>query len=372
MFNFDKYLPVLLAINSGILTLLGFVGIFISLIVQRRVERLQDILEEFMDLSYHKDINLTGKMFKLLQKYQMQYMLPDKPSQTILNYTNFTIAIVITNWSAMLISAFEPPWRPESFIYLLPIIGALILLIFFRQLLKYAINPVRNQLLQTIIPPPTKLRSLSFLSSYINVSVSSILAQARLSLVVRLRPPEKIETATCPASLVLKEELSFDDFFYYVELYERDSKDLLFIGFGEVVIDFKEDPITNKPIPIRRNVNIPMGNMVLKRDIKYLDATLLLFSRSEKHPLEYTFYLKRAGKVLSPEYEPEVTTATTITYRFSNNEIEIIDCHHPSEWLEKLSTNFKFQSKKWYLTGKHFEKYSVNSLAQCEDQVFIK
>ena len=69
MFELQSYLRVILSICGGLLTLLGSVGIFVSLTVQRRVERLQDILEEFMDLSYQSEINLTGKMFKLIEKY---------------------------------------------------------------------------------------------------------------------------------------------------------------------------------------------------------------------------------------------------------------------------------------------------------------
>lgn len=372
MFDLTKYLPIVLAINGGVLTLLGSVGIFISLIIQRRVERLQDILEEFMDLSYHKDINLSGKMYKLLQKYQMQYQLPEKPSRTILYYINLTILMVISTWSALVMATFEPPWRPISIVYLFPVFGGLILLIFYRQLLKYAINPVRNQLLQTIIPPPTKLRSVSFLSSYINISVSSILAQARLSLVIRLKTPEHLETKTCPASLVLKEELSFDDYFYYVELHEEDTDSLVFVGFGEVVIDFPSDPITGKPVPIKRNINIPLGNLVLTRGIKLVEARMLLFSKSEKHPVKYFFTLKRDGKVLSPVDEPSVSTVTQITYKVIQGKIELVDNHFDSSWLKDLSPNFKLNGEKWYITGNHCLQLKPNSASQCKDEAFVK
>ena len=64
-----------MAISGGLLTLLGSVGIFISLIIQRRLDRLQDTLEG-ISLSYRSETNLTGLMYNLIEKYQMHYMVP--------------------------------------------------------------------------------------------------------------------------------------------------------------------------------------------------------------------------------------------------------------------------------------------------------
>ena len=46
MLQKEQYLFIIISIGTGLLSLLGSVGIFISLIVQRKVERLQAILEE--------------------------------------------------------------------------------------------------------------------------------------------------------------------------------------------------------------------------------------------------------------------------------------------------------------------------------------
>ncbi|MDW7674219.1 MAG: hypothetical protein SCK28_06765 [Bacillota bacterium] len=372
MFKFESYLAIALAINSGALTLLGSVGIFVSLVIQRRVERLQDILEEFMDLSYHQNINLTGKMYKLMQKYQMQHMLPDKPSQTILTYIDLTTLFVIISWLVLIIMTFTPPWTASSVIYIAPLVWGLVLMIIFRQLLKYAINPVRNQLLQTIIPPPVKLRSVTFLSSYINVSVLAILQQARLSMVVRLNVTSFYEGKSIPGEVILKQELSFDDFFYYLQI-KAGSKPF-FLGIGGLEVSFPNDPLTGKPVPIQRNVNIPLGKITLDPAINTLTAEMLLFVQGEKHPLKYVFELHREGKVFCLEDEPLTQIYTGITYKINQDRLELIENQFQSSWLEELLPHFKLNSKRMYGTGKSINEHplELNALHCCDEEVYIK
>jgi hypothetical protein len=62
MFVLNSYFFIILNITSGLLSLLGAVGIFISLIIQRRVGQLQDIIEELLDLSYEEGTNNTVKI----------------------------------------------------------------------------------------------------------------------------------------------------------------------------------------------------------------------------------------------------------------------------------------------------------------------
>lgn len=371
MFNFESYLAIALAINSGCLTLLGSVGIFISLIIQRRVERLQDILEEFTDLSYHQNVNLTGQMYKLLQKYQMQYLLPNKPSQTILSYIDLTTLFVIASWLVLIIMTFTPPWTARSLFYLFPLLWGLILLILFRQLLKYAINPVDNQLLQTIIPPPHKLRSISFLSSYINVSVLAILYQARLSLVVRLSSSEYYQGKSVPGSVVLKQELSFDDFYYYLQI--TAEKQPVFLGFGELEITFPDDALTKKPVPIQRNVNIPMGKITLDPTITKLHAELLMFAKGEKHPIRYEFHLFKEGKVFYLLDEPKGQVFTGVTYKINQEQLELVENQFQSSWLADLSDNFILDNKRHYLTGKNLARPLKSAKTWCcHESIYIK
>lgn len=370
MFEFQSYLAIALTITGGALTLLGSVGIFVSLIIQRRVERLQDILEEFMDLSYHQSFNLTGKMYKLLQKYQMQYMLPDKPSQIILYYIDITTLFVIASWLVLILMTFSPPWSVNSILYILPLIWGLILLILFRQLLKYAINPVKNKLLQTIIPPPAKLRSISFISSYINVAIASILYQARLSLVIRLNLTSYYQGKSIPGEVVLKEELSFDDFYYYLQITSGSKP--LFLGFGELEVYFPDDPLTGKPVPIQRNVNIPLGKITIDPNINSLNVEMFIFARGEKHPVKYMFQLVKEGKVFCPSDEPVIRVFTGVTYKISQDRLELLENQFHSAWLEELSPKFLLNNKRNYLTGKNLtDQIDYKNIAVCKEKVYV-
>jgi len=239
MFDSQSYFRVLASVVAALTTLLGSVGIFVSLTVQRRVERLQDILEEFLDLSYNNDTNITGRMYKLIEKYQMHYLFPDNPGRMIIQYINLTIFVVVIAWVAILAIGFRWEWKAAGLFYIIPILMSLGILVFYRYLLKNAIYPFGNNLMSPLIPPPVFLRSVSFLSSYVNVSVKSILRQARLRLLIKTHTDGR-------ARVILKKELSFDDYFYYM-LVSSDNEPV-FVAFGELKMVFGNEAITGKPI----------------------------------------------------------------------------------------------------------------------------
>lgn len=339
MIDIHSYVRVLLSVAAGLLTLLGSVGIFVSLINQRRVERLQDILEEFMDLSYNEDVNLTGKMYKLIEKYQMHYLAPGRPGSIILSYINASILLVILIWVGALLFNFRLPWRFYYFYYLFPLIFGLLLLVFYRYLLRNALNPVGNSFLSPIIPHPTKLRSVSYLSKYINISVKSILKQARLRLVIK-------NTGEAGGVVLLKEELSFDDFFYYLSLSADDVP--IFVGFGELVMAFPLEPITKKPVPAARNINIPLGQIdwTTLPDCP-LTGNLLIFPRGEKHPISYIFTLARQQNICLVTKNPEVSINYLLTYKVQDNTLEFVDSQVPLAYYKELGPQFVLNKKRW-------------------------
>jgi len=340
MFELQSYLRVIFSICAGLLTLLGSVGIFVSLTVQRRVERLQDILEEFMDLSYQTETNLTGKMFKLIEKYQMHYLLPEGPSRIIMLYINLTIVIIILAWAGILLSGYNPPLKWQTLFYVLPVITGLGILIFYRFLLQNAINPVANALLSPLIPPPTQLRSVSYLSRYVNVSVKSILKQARLRLLVK-------NTAS-GAIVLLKEELSFDDYFYFLSLQDEESRPV-FTGFGELKMVFSHEPITGKPVPAARNVNIPLGFISTPApEDSAFEARFLIFPWGEKHPIEYVFRMHSRQSNIVMADEPEISVNYMITYRVRHKKLEIIEDQTKLTCFRELAPGFILDNRRRY------------------------
>ncbi len=370
MFASASYIFILLNITAGLLTLLGSVGIFVSLVIQRRVERLQDILEELTDQSYREDLNLSAKIFNLIEKYQMQYLLPDRPSKTIVNYMDLTITVAIIFWAATLILSYHPPWQWYSLLFLIPMIIAFILMFFFRQLLKNAINPLSNQLLNAIIPSPVKLRSVSFLSHYVNVSVKSILKQARLNVVVQ----KKVSLDTGYDTLgqvILKEELSFDDFLYFCRLYAGNHT--CFLGFGQIDITFPKDDITKKPVPIQRNVNIPLGTgywLTLPRN-DYLSVQLLVFPRGEKYPIEYEFDLQEENNHFVSREEPAARINRNIVYQVQENgELVIREGAGTIPFLDNIKENFAFNGTRHYLANPKPD-FNLNEIKQCDDEIFV-
>lgn len=367
MFDHTLYPFIVISMIGGLLTLLSSVGIFISLIIQRKVERLQAILEEFIDLSYQGDLNLSGKMFNLIEKYQMHYILPANPRRIIIGYMNITIGLVIIFWLSLYVLGYQGPFRWISLAYLLPLVALVLIMVWFRKLLQYIINIDNTPLLGAIIPAPKRLRSISYLSSFINVSVKSVLKQARLSLLLKKYAPED---DYCPWTVVLKEELSFDDFFYF--LICCNEKAPVFISFGEIAFDFPNDPITGKPSPVKKNLNIPLGEVFMNEEPEELNADILIFTRGEKHPINYQYKLKKGGKnYYAPSENPEVTIDHQITYCIENNKITLIKNESTLPFIKELTPWFNLNGTRYYL-GKISEgKISIENLETSQESVFV-
>ncbi|MZP31022.1 hypothetical protein GTO91_14990 [Heliobacterium undosum] len=318
MFTAELFLALLWSAAGGLLSLLGSTGIFVSLVVQRRIERLQDILEEFLELPYQENKNLAAPMVSLVRKYQVHYLFPDRPGRTILFYLDFTLLLIGLIWLWVLFWAIDGPVRPLFWFQglLLLLIGGNMFL--FRRLLQQTINPTGNPLFNPIIPPPERLRSVSYLSRYVNVSVKSILQQARFALVM-----------TGDGELRLKQELSFDDFYYLLHCPTQD-----WLAWGELRLAFPPDPITGKPVPLQRNVEIPLGRLAsfdrastgtnavtqtgasAEPCASSFPAILYIFPSGEKHPIQVEFELRKEEVGYHSRPFPEMTVQSTILYRF--------------------------------------------------------
>lgn len=361
MFKATVYPYVVLSVTAGLLTLLGSVGIFISLIIQRRVERLQAILEEFIDLSYQGETNLTGKMHILIEKYQMHYILPQHPRSVISIYIDITLGLVMSYWLGLLFWSYQSPWNWISLLELVPLFIGFATMLFFRWLLKNTIS-LEKPFLDSIIPHPTKLRSVSYLSKFVNVSVKSLLKQARLTFM--LVKEEKNESSL---KVILKEELSFDDFFYYLVIAHKDS--VQFTSFGEIKFYFANDSITGKPCPVQRNLNIPLGNLILAdEELQELRAEFLIFAKAEKHPIQYTYYLKQGTSYLSPTSSPEVTVNHQITYCYQGKKINIVECQTQIENFCDLIHLFRIDGHRYFINALTKDK---NNPEMCQEEIFI-
>jgi len=348
-----SYLPVLSSVSAALITLLGSVGIFVSLTVQRRVEKLQDILEEFLDLSYNGDNNITGKMYRLIEKYQMHYLFPDTPGKMIVQYINLTIIVVILSWVSILAIGYRYYFEKIDPVFLAPMIMGLGILIFYRYLLKNVTFPFGNNLMSPLIPPPVQLRSVSFLSRYVNVSVKSILKQARLRL-------------TDLSQVILKEELSFDDYLYYIIILSNDQP--IFVAYGELAMEFGYESITRKPIPAAKNINIPLGYIDSgKLSAKKYEARLFIFPRGEKNPLEYSFSLQKHDNIITMTNEPEISINYMITYRIEHNRLEIIEESAELPFFRGLM-NSTILAKKRFTCSPPF---TPDTVMQCNEEIYI-
>ncbi|MCW2277250.1 hypothetical protein [Heliophilum fasciatum] len=329
MFDQEIYVTFLWTVSGALLALLGSTGIFVSLLVQRRVERLQDVLEEFLELPYFENKNLTGPMANLVRKYQMYYLFPHGPSQTLLFYLDFTLALIGGIWMFVLLQGLQPPLGNQ-----LVIQGLLLFLIagnflLFRRLLQHSINPTGNELFNAIIPPPDQLRSVSYLSRYVNVSVRSMIQQARLALVIQ---PD--------GELRLKEELSFDDFFYILS-----APGLALWAWGELRLQFPADPITKKPVPLQRNIEIPLAGTsapALSETISSLTITFWIFALGEKHPIQYRFILDREDGGFHSRPFPENTVQSQIVYQVEQKKLRIL------KGMELLTGMSAFLDDLWW------------------------
>jgi hypothetical protein len=372
LFDTSAYNLVILSLAGGLISLLGSVGIFVSLIIQRRVERLQEILEELVDLSYQTEQNLTSNIYRLIQKYQMYYILPHGPSKTIMRYLDFTMALVIISWLGLLILTFKPPFQYRALLHVLPILGGLSLMIYYRKLLQNAINPLENQMLNAIIPPPVQLRSVSFLSRYVNVSVRSLLQQARLRVVFRKVKRGKSSGQTCyDAEIVLKEELSFDDFFYYFSFPLQKKPHTLkhFVAFGHLQLLFPPDPVTGKPVPVVRNVNITLGwcNWGDLPPVE-VEARLLIFPLGEKHPIAYRFKLLEEKSYYAPQTDYTMAVDRGIMFTVDDGHIVIIEGEERLPAYELAKDWFQLNLGRRYFDPEISQKEPV----ECTTEVYIK
>lgn len=359
MDDYQSYLRIIASVVAAVVTLLGSVGIFVSLTVQRRVERLQDILEEFLDFSYHSDINITGKMYKLIEKYQMHYMFPDTPGKIILQYINLTIITVIISWVIILAHEFRVNWTLTGLFYLVPMFLAILIFIFYRHLLKNVIYPSGNNLMSPLIPPPVQLRSVSFLSRYVNVSVKSLLRQARLRLLIKTQKDGK-------TVVILKEELSFDDFMYYLII--TSEKKPVFVSYGELKITFGNQPVTGKPVPVAKNVNIPLGYIPEDNlSENQLEARFFIFPRGEKHPLEYIFNLQKQGDVITMSGDPEISVNYMFTYQMTRGKFVILEENGEIPFFNNLVSNSVVPEKRFYCCT----NFSRENVEMCTQEIYI-
>lgn len=365
MFSQNFYPYIIVSMIAGLLTLLGSVGIFISIILQRKVERLQALLEEFIDLSNNNNVNLSGKMYNLIQKYQMHYILPQNPRRIILIYLNATLGVTLILWAFLFFLTYEGPLTWRTLLYLLPLIATTLIMGWFRRLLYYLINIDSTPLLSSIIPPPKKLRSVSYLSSYINLSVKSVLTQARISLLIK---KEDSTDGESPWLITLKEELSFDDFHYFLVLLHEECP--LFISFGEILFDFPIDPITSKPCPIKKNTNVPLGEFNIDNLEEDLNACLLIFTRGEKNPLLYDLDLKFSNNYYTPTSDSSISTEHQITYSIDDDRINILENDSSLAFIDDLSPLF-FLNKKINYLPIHDNKLDKDLLVSSNIKVFI-
>ena len=336
MFQFNNYFFVVLNITSGLLSLLGAVGIFVSLIIQRRVGQLQDIIEELLDLSYEEDTNNTVKIQNLIYKYQMQYILPAEPIKIVLHYINISIALEILFWSWLLFLVYKSPFQWEILIYLWPMFAILFVMIFYRQLIKSTINPVdsKNRMFNSIIPSPRYLRSIAFLSSHVNVSVKTMIQQARPTPVLRQKTPDLWE-------VTLKEELPLDDYHYFLVL--TDGREVSFFAYGHLLIELDGDPITGKPRPTARNLNIPLGEIAKNLCFTKPEVSFLIFPKGEKHPIEFNYSLKPVDTVYFAPGQPGISTNHLITYNFGrNNTLNILANNSQQEKYKYLPAKINY------------------------------
>jgi hypothetical protein len=367
MFQLPGYNWVILSIVGSVLGLLGTVGIFVSLVIQRRVEKLQDILDEIVDLSYESEQNLTANIFRLIQRYQMYYILPIGTTKSVLQFLDYALLFSVLCWLSSLLTTFKPPLQIQTLIYILPIAGAMVLMLLYRNLLKNAFNPLEYKMFNVIITPPTQLRSVAFLSSYVNVSVRSLLQQARLSTVVRkVKGEENRGQSSFNAEIVLKQELSFDDFFYYycVPLHEG-----YFVAFGFLQIQFPQDSVTRKPVPVGRNVNIPLGwtdwdNLPTKQ----VKATLFILPPGEKHPIRYTFDLYEENSYYAPFTKPVIRVDRDITFTINNAKIAILEGHEKIPAYELCQDWLLINKKRMYWSSTKENKEPK----ECSEGIYIR
>jgi hypothetical protein len=162
--------------------------------------------------------------------------------------------------------------------------------------------------------------------------------------------------------------LSCDDFFYYLEL--EDGKETLFISLGEIIFHFSPDPITGKPVPVCRNLNVPLGVFSMHESSNDLSAKLLIFTRGEKHPVQYSFQLEKGTGFYSSISNPDIVVNHQILYKIKDEQIKILANSTSTPYFNELSSFFYLDSTRYYLTSPTSGDLSA-SLVNCKESVFI-
>ena len=127
------------------------------------------------------------------------------------------------------------------------------------------------------------------------------------------------------ASVFLKEELSYDDFFFYLVLQKERPEKVLFLACGEIRFHFPPDPITKKPVPVCRNINIPLGSFHLTGHTENISAKFLVFTRGEKHPVQYSYQLIQGRGFLASAGNPDIVVNHQIVYQVQEKKIRILE-----------------------------------------------
>lgn len=346
MLNNNTYLLIILSISGGLLGLIGSTGIFVSLIVQRRVERLQEIFEELINLSFNEERNLSSEIFQLINRYQMHYILPHGPSNTIKWYIDLSIFFIILLWFTSIVTSLGQNLSLLEIVLLIPLIICIFILLFFRKLLINAINPLGNTLFNSILPPPVKLRSISYLSNYVNISVKSILKHSRINVNIERKTTEA-GNPSIKAKVILKQELSFDDFYYYISIY--DEQKAYFVGFGYINLNFSPDSITKKPIPIVRNININLGYLLWENLQPNINVSLLIFPLGDKNPIQFNYNLEKDGRFYVPVEETKCFINQNIVYKIYKGYIKLINYESDLPYLAKVFNFFNKDNQRYYV-----------------------
>ena len=368
MFAIDYYILILLSISGTLLGLLGSTSIFVSLIVQRRVERLQEIFEDLINLSFNEEKNLTSEIFQLINRYQMHYILPHGPSNTITWYIDFSIVITILMWILSIIFSIYGSVTPITLLLLLPLTFCILILLFFRKLLINAINPLDNPLFNSILPSPVKLRSISYLSNYVNISVKALLKQSRLNISIERKTSER-NHPSIKGKVVLKQELSFDDFYYYISIY--DDKNSNFVGYGYLDLTFPPDSITKKPIPILRNINITLGYLLWENLNHNLTVSLLIFPLGEKNPIQFNYDMVRDGSFFVPHKDARCFINQNIVYKIEKGQIKLLSHESSLPYLAKAFAFFEKRNER-YFVQEPYKGFSRLNVQICSEKAKVQ
>jgi len=367
LFDTNFYILILLTISGTLLGLLGSTSIFVSLIVQRRVERLQEIFEDLINLSFNEEKNLTSEIFQLINRYQMHYILPHGPSNTITWYIDFSIVITLSMWIISIIFAINGSITSITLLLLLPLTFCFFILLFFRKLLINAINPLDNQLFNSILPSPVKLRSISYLSNYVNISVKALLKQSRLNISIERKTSER-DHPSIKGKVVLKQELSFDDFYYYISIY--DDRKTNFVGYGYHDLTFAPDNITKKPIPILRNINITLGYLLWDDLNNHLIVSLLIFPLGEKNPIQFNYDMQRDGSFFVPNKDTRCFINQNIVYKIEKKQIRLLNHESNLPYLAKVFTFFSRKNERCFVQ-EPYKGFKRQKIQVCSEQAKV-